>query len=98
MNVMRYAISSPPVSLRTNVRRLGVARSAIVLVAPIYSIVGITFSSIAITSWGSLAYKSASVMFWPSVNIHFKKSLRAIFLAWSWILDGISNQVKLEIG
>src|SRR5262245_51676125 len=38
-------------------------------------------------------------MLWPpSASIHWRNSFRTFFLAGSWILEGISNQVKLEIG
>ena len=35
---------------------------------------------------------------WPSVNIHFRKSVIAFFFVASGIFEGISSQVKLEIG
>src|SRR5213078_65619 len=63
-----------------------------------YSISGIAFCSIATTSLGSLAYESASTMFCPSLSIHCRNSLSTFFFAWSWIFDGMSNHVKLEMG
>src|SRR5689334_22849810 len=63
-----------------------------------YSIAPMVFCSTATTSAGSFAYERGSAMDCPSVNIHCKNSVIAFFLAGSWILDGINNHVKLEIG
>src|SRR5271169_2351988 len=50
------------------------------------------------TSGGSGAYESASVIFCPSTNIHFRTPMIAERLAGSLIVLGISSQVKLEAG
>src|SRR6266403_2945426 len=98
VNVSQYANASPA-RTRCHKDRTGRAPDTTVEDAAIgYWIFAITFCSFAMTAWGSAAYESAAVIFWPSVNIQARKSRIAFFLVASGILSGISSHVKLEIG
>src|SRR5579872_301488 len=54
--------------------------------------------TLATTLSGSGAYDSAVVIFWPSVTIQLRKSLRIFPLAGSFDCSGIRSHVKLQIG
>ncbi len=54
--------------------------------------------SFSTTGLGNCAYDSASVYFWPSPIIQFRKATMSLRLAASAIFEGTSSQVKLEIG